>query len=155
MSELLNLMTVPFQQDRSVLLPKELIEYVLPYAPPLPSSYSHQALIGSLIYKNEKVPVLDVSVLYDGKPKPLSEIDGKRRIVIVSRLNKTDDDEFSSYALLSAKAPSLVEISKADLHDTEDDVPALFYSRVDWVQQNNAQSLFVLDLPNIEKELFN
>lgn len=151
MSELLNVMIVPFQQKQAVLVPKELIEYVLPYAPPLPSSYSHTALIGSLIYKNEKVPVLDLGMLYSGQPTPLSEIDGNRRIVIVSRLNHSE--EFSSYALLATRAPSMVELAGDELQETDDEVPNCFYSRVE-LAQRSGQSQLIVDFPRLEAELF-
>lgn len=152
MSELLNVMIVPFQQERAILLPRGLVEYVLPYAPPLPSSYSHQALIGSLIYNNEKVPVIDMSVVFDNQATPLSEIDGRRRIVILSCLTKPG--EFSSYALLSHEAPRFLELSASDLRETITDVPRLFYSHVKLSEQNTLQSLYVPDLVALESELF-
>lgn len=152
MSDLLNVMMVPFQQGRIALLPRELVEYVLPYAPPLPSSYAHRALIGSLIYQNEKVPVLDLAVLYGGEETLLSEIDGNRRIVIVSCLQK--NEEFSSYAILATKAPNMINVSAEELHDTDDEVPMFFHSKVSVAPQSGVQTFFILDLPSIEAEFF-
>lgn len=152
MSELLNVMIVPFQQKRAVVLPREVVGYVLPYAPPLPSSYSQAALVGSLIYQSEKVPVLDMSVLFNQQPTALSEIDGKRRIVIISCLHKHPD--FNSYALLASEAPRMIQLQESDVHDIDSELPDLFYSHIDLAEDKMDHMLYVPDLKALEATLF-
>lgn len=149
MSEILEVMMVPFRQNEAVILPRNLVEYVLPYAMPLPSSYSHHALVGSLIYQNEKVPVVDVSLLDDKGQVPDS---GSRRIVIVSCVS--EQEEFSSYAMIADHSPHVLELSTTMIHETAEVTISPFYSRIE-IDNLASHQLSVLDLTALEMELFN
>ncbi len=56
----IEVLLIPFG-DNAVIIPKEIVEYILPYAPPLPFHNAHEAVIGSLIYQSERAPVIDLS----------------------------------------------------------------------------------------------
>lgn len=153
MSDTLQIMLIPFQENAAVLLPRNLTEYVLPYAPPLPSSYSKSALVGSLIYQNEKVPVVDLESLYQDKAPVLPAIGSQARLVMVSCL--TSHGEFTRYALIANQPPLLLMLDKSDLVEEADDaLPSFFHSRVMMKSQNNREFLFVPDLIELEKTLF-
>lgn len=142
---------MPFQDNMSVVVPRKLVEYVLPYAMPLPSSYSHTALVGSIIYQNEKIPIVDVSKLLKKTGHLVEESDGKRRIIIVSCIN--EHEEFNSYALIAKSAPRLLEVTESEMQETLDDVDSPFYSRIE-LDQIGEHLLMVLDLEALEELLF-
>lgn len=150
MSQHLEVMVVPFRHENAVILPRNLVEYVLPYATPLPSDYPHSALVGSIIYQNEKVPVIDVDVLFSQQRRQLG-ISGRQRIIIVSCIN--EHSEFSSYAIIAEDAPHLLDVKASNMHETADEVVAPFYSRVH-VDNLSHQQLYVLDLDALEQLIF-
>lgn len=150
MSQHLEVMVIPFRQEHAVILPRNLVEYVLPYATPLPSDYVHSALVGSIIYQNEKVPVIDVDVLFSHKQRQLG-ISGRQRIIIVSCIN--EHAEFSSYAIIAEDAPHLLELNPSTMRETADEVKSPFYSRIE-AGNLPQQQLYVLDLDALEKQIF-
>ncbi len=150
MSEKLNIMVIPFRKNSAVVLPKKVVDYVLPYARPLPSSYSHEALVGSIIYQNEKVPIVDLSVLHDCDGTELND-GGHRRLVIIPCLN--DHMEFGSYAIIADDAPRVFHETKDALRETGKEVKEPFYSCIELNELPNTE-LLVLDLEALENLIF-
>ncbi len=151
MTEKIELIVVPFQSNRSLLLPRSLVEFVLPYARPLPSDYRHKALVGAIIYDNDKVPVVDVRKLYVNDKQAEEAVFGQRRLVMLSCIS--EHSGFSSYALIANNAPRLLEVSEEALEEVETDLPAPFHSCVRFQQFPNHQFL-VVDLESLEKNIF-
>ncbi len=150
MSEKLNIMVIPFQKNSAVVVPKKVVDYVLPYARPLPSSYSHDALVGSIIYQNEKVPIVDLSVLHGAEGSELND-GGHRRLVIIPSLK--NHFEFSSYAIIADDAPRVFHETKDAMRETNKEVQAPFYSCIELDELPDSE-LFVLDLEALENLIF-
>ncbi len=151
MSAQIEAMIIPFQRDVAVVLPRSLVEYVLPYAIPLPSSYSHQALVGSILYQNEKVPILDVSRLLEGGKSNKSADSGHRRLVVVSCIS--EHLEFSSYAIIADDAPRLFKVRESALVEVSKELQSPFHScvKLDKLPQ---YELLLIDLEVLELQVF-
>lgn len=149
MSRYINLLFIPYYQDEAILIPQNLIDYVLPYAPPLPTEHTSDIVVGSIIYHNEKVPVLNLSLLHENS-KQLSH--RQSRLIIVSSV--VADSPFSSYAIISSEAPRVLEVSQDDLKDIDDGVSSLFYSKVKLINEETTPVANVPDLAKLESSLF-
>lgn len=152
-SESINLLLIPYSNTDTISVPKNLVEYVLPYAQPLPSASSHRAVIGSLIYKNAKVPVLDLACLANSDNKmSLPEIsDGKYRIVILSCLNESSFCD--SYAVIASNPPYLLNIDEQNIEEVSEEVSPFFYSKVKLSAEGSGQLAYIPNLEKLEKEL--
>lgn len=154
MGDSINLLLIPYSKNSTVALPKNLVEYVLPYAPPLPSAYENEALIGSLIYKNDKVPIVDLARLENPDvPARLPELaEGQYRLIILSCIMQSSF--CNNYAIIANGAPRLFEVKADTLTDLDVEVPALFYSKVKLGSKNSTQQAFIPDLEKLESALF-
>lgn len=154
MSQSINLLLIPYNNVDTISVPKGLVEYVLPYAQPLPSASSHRAVIGSLIYKNAKVPVLDLARLGNADKKmTLPEIsDGKYRIVILSCLSQSSFCD--NYAVIANNPPYLVNIGEENIEEVQEEISPFFYSKVKLSTEGSEQLAYIPDLEKLEKELF-
>lgn len=148
MSNTIELLLMPFSQSDAIAFPKNLVEYVLPYAPPLPSAYTHEALIGSLIYKNNKVPVVDGASLDNPeRHTALPEIaDGQYRLIIISSIMESSFCE--NYALMTTNAPRIVEVNADMVKEVQTEVSPMFHSKVRLGTNVSHQYAY---LPNVEK----
>lgn len=147
-------MLVSYNQTDSVAFPKNLVEYVLPYAPLLPSSYQHDALIGSLIYKNDKLPIIDLARIDNPKNHMVLPriTDGKYRIIILSSIHP--DSFCDNYAVISNSPPRLADVSAEMLSDVDEVISPLFYSKVKLGSKNTNQFTYIPYLEKIEETLF-
>lgn len=148
---IINLLFIPYRASDAVVIPKNLVEYVLPYAPPLPTDYQHPALVGSLIYQNEKVPVIDLALLHEVDEDAKKQ--RRRRIVIVSSI--IPETQFSSYAIIASDAPRVVTADRSSLTEVEEDnIPELFYSKIQLSNELSQQFAYVPALAKLETALF-
>ncbi|PID58754.1 MAG: hypothetical protein CR957_00090 [Gammaproteobacteria bacterium] len=143
-------MVVPFQEKTAVVLPRNLVEYVLPYATPLPSAYEHEALVGSILYQNEKVPVLDLQLVYNNGENGPSVDSGHRRLVVLSCVSL--HTEFSSYAIIADDAPRLFNTTPDNLQEVDKVAKSPFYSYIKLDKQ--PQELVTVDLEALEALIF-
>lgn len=144
----MNILLIPYQQNDSIILPKNLVKYVLPYAPMLPSTFKHPLVIGSLIYENEKIPVVNFS-------KQVATVDNRNsqaKLIIVACI--TDETPVSYYAVVASHSPRMLDITEKDLEETNESVSTLFHSLVKIKEGKNEQSVFVPNMEHIETEIF-
>lgn len=135
--------------ENVVLIPRELVDYVLPYAPPLPFHSKHEAVIGSLIYQSERAPVIDLS-----KFEPIfedSEEFGKKRYVIVSSV--TDKSRYNSYALLSLVPPRILTLERQMIEDLYTPKEGPFYGKIKYGNEYSYQYAYILDFEEFEQTL--
>ncbi len=133
--------------DNAVIVPKEIVEYILPYAPPLPFHNDHRAVVGSLIYQADRAPVIDLSVYYEGEPDAY----GKKRYIIVSAV--TDNSRYNNYALLSLAPPRVLTLERSLVEDVPDSKKFPFYGRIKYGNQYSYQFANVLDFEQLEEKL--
>lgn len=152
--ENLEVLFIPIGQ-RAIIVPKSLIEYILPYAPPLPSEYAHPTLVGSLIYKNRKVPVMDLAKLDDEKPpsakKHPSGEKNNFRLIIVSSVSEASP--FLSYALIATAPPRIFNIAANTVEELDEPHSDLFYSKIKFGSELSYQYAYVPALDNIESSI--
>ncbi len=148
----INLLLIPFQRRGIIALPKTLVEYVLPYALPLPSDYQDPALVAAIIYKNEKIPVLDVAYLFNPKGIDKSEDEiSMHRIVIVSCI--TDKAHSSSYAIIARGAPRILEIDENSVEEIDTTIPPMIHSKISLGNDYSRQIVYVPNVEKIESEI--
>ncbi len=148
----INLLLIPFQRQGIIALPKTLVEYVLPYALPLPSDYQDPALVAAIIYKNEKIPVLDVAYLFDPKGVDKSEDEvSMHRIVIVSCI--TDKAQSSSYAIIARGAPRILEIDEEGMEEINDTLPPMMHNKISLGHDYYRQIAYIPNVEKIESEI--
>ncbi len=153
MSTILNSLLIPYSPVDSILVPNDLIECILPYAIPLPADYKHPALVGSLIYKDMKIPILNITGLDKGIAKPLPKNSlGKYRIVMVSSIS--EESFCDSYAIVASSNPSLLKVTQNIIEDANSLPSPYFYSKVKLHLENRKQLAYIPNLEQIEKELF-
>lgn len=153
MSTVISSLLIPFTQVDSILVPRELVECVLPYAMPLPSGYKHDALVGSLIYKDAKIPVLNLIHLdQPGQHASLPENSyGKYRIVMLSC---TSENSFcDSYAVIASNPPSLFEIGAENMTAVNSLPSPFFFSKIRLNMGSGEQLAYIPNLDKLEEEL--
>jgi|GEM_PF-4364034 len=149
----IDLVIIPYHTDCALVVPKKLVGYILPFAPLFPSSYQHQAMVGSLIYQNEKIPVVDLACLLGKKPTYVNiNINGTRRIVIL--LCITQNHQFSNYGVISSGVPRLIQAQQSDFKESENALPEYTFSEVILGEQNSPKHLYIPDIEAIESHLF-
>lgn len=147
-----NLLLIPCRRQGVITLPKNMVEYVLPYALPLPSGYDDPALVGAIIYKNQKVPVLDMAYLLDPDDVlPLDQGAGGYRIVIVSCI--TDEANTDSYAVISRGAPRLLEVDADAVEEIDEQVPLMMHSKITVGDSYSRQEVYIPNVEKIESEI--
>ncbi len=93
MSNSINSLLIAYSPVDNVIVPGELVECILPYAIPLPFSHPHRAVVGSLIYKKAKVPIVNLLNLQEQTyqvPLPKNSL-GRYRLPPI-RLKVTTDN---------------------------------------------------------------
>lgn len=144
----IEVLLIPFG-DNAVIIPKEIVEYILPYAPPLPFQHTHEAVIGSLIYQSERAPVIDLS-----KYEPVfytQEAFGKKRYIIVSSVS--EQSRYNSYALLSLVPPRMLTLDKSMIEDLQVEKGGPFYGKIKYGNEYAYQYAYVLDFEKFEQTL--
>lgn len=144
----MNILLIPCQQNDSIILPQSLVKYVLPYAPMLPSNKSHEIVVGSLIYENEKIPVLDLARLF---AEPVERTQ-QAKLIIVACI--TEDSPVNYYAVIANYSPRMMQINKKDLEETSNPVAELLHSQVKLRDGDKEQLAFIPDMEKIEAEIF-
>ncbi|MBS9777343.1 MAG: hypothetical protein KGV50_01140 [Gammaproteobacteria bacterium] len=150
----LDLLLIPYNDTDTICVPQNIVDYVLPYAHPLPSESNHKAIIGSLIYQNAKVPILDIARLENAdKQMNLPDIsDGRYRIVILSAIS--EDSSCENYAMIASNAPQLVSVSEHNIEETNALVSEFFHSRVLLKNSSAEQFTYVPNIEILERILF-
>ncbi len=153
MSSILNSLLIPYSAVDSIIVPNDLVECILPYAIPLSADYKHPALVGSLIYKDTKVPILNITGVEKGIAKPLPKNSlGKYRIVMISSISEKSFCD--NYAVVASSSPALIKVS-ADMMEAVNSLPSpYFYSKVKLHLENRRQLVYIPNLEAIEAELF-
>ncbi len=153
MSDILNSLLIPYSPVDSILLPNELVECVLPYAIPLPADSQHPALVGSLIYRDKKIPILNMTGLDKDIATPLPKNSlGKYRIVMVSSIS--EESFCDSYAIVASSNPILLKVS-ANMLEEVNSLPSLYFcSKVKLHLENRKQFAYIPNLEKIEEQLF-
>lgn len=154
MNEIINSLLIPYSPEDGILIPRTVVECTLPYAPPLPTSYEHNAIIGSLIYKDAKVPVLDLNGLDDSdlKPSVLRSGHGKHRLVILTCASSKSFCD--SYAVVASNEPMPVEVTENSLRELNRPAESFFFSKVGIGIDNEEKSAYIPNLEKIEEVLF-
>ncbi len=154
MSTFVNSLLIPYTPVNSILIPKELIECVLPYAKPLPSIYGHKALVGSLIYKDAKIPVLNLMHLDGVSRISIAPKDGygKHRIVMVSCIS--ENSFCDSYGIIASSPPSLLKIAAENMVTLNSKPSPFFYSDIKLNLGSSKKLSSIPNLEKLEKELF-
>ncbi len=144
----IEVLLIPFG-DNAVIIPKDIVEYILPYAPPLPFQNDQEAVIGSIIYQAERAPVIDLS-----KYDPVFEIKesfGKKRYIIVSSVS--EQSRYNSYALLSLVPPRVLTLDKSMMEDLHVEKDGVFYSKIRYGNEYAYQYAYILDFEQFEQKL--
>lgn len=144
----MDILLISHQQKAYSMLPKNLVKYILPYAPMLPSSLNHRIVVGSLIYENEKIPVLDFATLLTESRNRSPQA----KIVIVACINDTSPVNY--YAMVADHSPRVVHITEDSIEETDVTVPSLCFSQVVLREAQNKQVVFVPNMERIESEIF-
>lgn len=144
----MKILLIPYQQNESIILPKNLVKYVLPYAPVLPSTLKHPLVIGSLIYENEKIPIVNFSTQFTA----IDNRNSQAKLIIVACI--ADESPVNYYAVVANHSPRMLDIAEKDLEETNESVPALFHSLVKITEGQNEQLVFVPNMEQIETEIF-
>ncbi|MGY0398693.1 MAG: hypothetical protein ACWIPH_01875 [Ostreibacterium sp.] len=149
-----NLLLIPFSNTEAVALPKNLVEYVLPYARPFSLTHQNKAVIGYLIYNNRKVSIIDLVQLHnpDEKTQLPDIIDSKYRIIILRCI--TPSRIFENYAVLSTSTPRVFEMTKDNMKEIDEEVAPIFYSKIQLSNGISNQLTYIPYLEKIESILF-
>ncbi|MBS9781065.1 MAG: hypothetical protein KGV56_01080 [Gammaproteobacteria bacterium] len=153
MSSILNSLLIPYSPLDSILVPNELVECILPYAIPLSSEYQHPALVGSLIYRDTKIPIVNIASLNKGYQNPLPKNSlGKYRIVMLSSI--AEESFCDSYAVITSSRPSLLKVTADMLTEVHSSPSPYFYNKVEIDLESRKQKVYIPHLERIEEELF-
>ncbi len=153
MSTTLNSLLIPYSSVDSILVPNDLVECILPYAIPLPPDYEHPALVGAVIYKDKKIPIVNFSGLGEDNQMSLPEDSlGQHRIVILSSI--LEDSFYDSYAVIACSRPSLLKITEGMIEETNSLPVPYFHSKVELHLENRKQLSYIPYLERIEEILF-
>ncbi len=155
----IDLLLLPVDDD-FIMIPKSIVEYVLPYATPLPGGHNHKAVIGSIIYKESKVPILNILKLRSGSAAQElidNQDDYKNRLVFIK--STTAENPFDYYAIVTTAAPRATSISEESIREIKDDgaYGDLIYSKVEIINLKTSKAeynAYTFDLAKLEKEIF-
>lgn len=100
----LEVMCIP-TASRWLILPKDLVRNIYPYAPSLKNEQSSEFVIGSLLINNEIIPLVDLD--FDHKRDELDSNEGFRIVMIDSVSSQA---KYRHYALLAYQEPKALTL---------------------------------------------
>ncbi len=153
MNKAINSLLIPYTQVDNLLVPNSLVECILPYAIPLPPDYRHQALVGSLIYNDAKIPVLSMETLERNRKVSLPDNSlGRFRIVIMSSI--TADSFCNNYAIIASGRPSFIKVYENSMSKVNTLASKFIYGKIKLNLENCKSLAYIPNLEKMEEELF-
>ncbi|PID66393.1 MAG: hypothetical protein CR975_03095 [Gammaproteobacteria bacterium] len=154
MSNSINSLLIAYSPVDNVIVPGELIECILPYAIPLPFSHPHRAVVGSLIYKKAKVPIVNLLNLQEQTyqvPLPKNSL-GRYRLVMLSSI--VEQSFCDHYAIIAYRPPMRLKVTTDNITAINSMPTPYSYNRVRLDLTTGKQQAYIPKLDVIEKELF-
>lgn len=146
----LSVFTVPYGYTNVTLLPSMLLEAVLPMAPLLPIYGDNKAVEGAFMYREDMVPVINLSILSDPK-SPIEQ--EKRHLVIIRSVSKNSSINY--YAFIASATVQNIQITPDMLEEVEDkELSETFYSKIRLTLGKNVQMAHIFDIEKMEQTLF-
>ncbi len=153
MSNAINSLLIPYTPVDNLLVPSSLVECILPYAIPLPPDYRHQALVGSLIYNDAKIPVLSLEQLERNRNISLPDNSlGRFRIVIMSSIK--ENSFCDNYAIIASGRPSFLKVTEESMKKVNTLASQFIYGKIKLDLENCKQLAYIPDLEKMEEKLF-
>lgn len=136
-----------------LVVPKNLVEYVLPYASPLPTASPKDAVVGSIIYKNTKTPVVDLLTLQKSAESPAVDENKPSRLVVMNALRA--DLDCQNYAFIATGLPKILNVTEKTLVEQRRGEEAdFFFSQVRIEDSTPHDRCYILDVMQLEQNLF-
>jgi len=143
-SPILRTILIPLQRGQ-VILPSATLVEVLPYSPPEPSPETPDWVLGSLSWRQGRVPIISMDTLVHGD---LPEFGARSRIAVLRSLGEAAGIEH--YAILIQAVPRLVTLERKliTLDPTAEEREGVMTS-----VKVASQAAYIPDLGHIERVL--
>ncbi len=116
-SQTLKVMVIAFQGGRAVL-PKSVVEEVLPYARSLRMENAPPWVAGSILWKTEPIPLVSLErLVYRTSPGPGAHT----RIIVINALS--EQARARDFAILSTEPPQLADLERDGISAANTDEP--------------------------------
>lgn len=144
----LGIIAIPYYEGQLALMPDSFLVAILPAANLLPAYNSHPTIVGSFIYEEVMVPVIDLAKF--GNPEDNSE---KKQLVVVDSIN--EDSAVTRYAFIADNPVNRMTVTESMIEEVESYLKIDgCYSKVKINYQGKQQAAYVIDIDRVETMLF-